>query len=152
MATTTMTPMKQFCKVYADAVIPLDTPEDEWKAKQEAAEKERQLSWHGERMSLAEAAKLYAKIHGYNDFEPNMIADLEAAFPDSGIEVTPARESSVAIYLHFPEDCTVGFEVQIRAFIDEHWSADEVDIVAKFTCLQEGEPELVGEALRIWWD
>ena len=143
---TKATNLGKFRQVYADAVIHNMTDED-W----EKASKLRQLNWHGERMPLAEAAKAYATIcDGYNDFKPNVLAKLLAAFPNDGIEVTPARESSVAVYLHIPKGGTV--PARVKVFILKRFDAKEVDIVDRFTCLQDGEAELDGEALRIWWD
>lgn len=131
----------KFCQVYADAV--------KNHTDKEAREK-RQLYWHGPRVSLAEAAKLYALIEdGYNNFEPDMLAKLLAEFPDGGIEVTPAREGSPVVYLHIPRSVILK---HVEAFIKTSFDADEVDIVDHFTCLQEGETELVGKALRVWWD
>lgn len=128
----------KFCQVYADAVKNHTDKEGE----------KRQLHWHGPKVSLAEAAKLYALIEdGYNNFEPDMLAKLLAEFPDGGIEVTPAREGSPVVYLHIPDR-----SADPRPFIRVFFNADEVDIVDHFTCLQEGETELVGKALRVWWD
>lgn len=141
---TTATVTKTFEQVYADAVIPNMT-EAQWTE----ASKQRQLNWHGERMPLSEAAELYAKIiEGYNDFKPDAIAKLQAEFPDAGIEVTPARESSVAVYLHIPD----GLQDRVKAFVLKHLSAAEVDTVTEFSCLQDGETKLKGKGLRIWWD
>ena len=141
---TTATEKKTFEQVYADAVIH-DMTDEQWTE----ASKQRQLDWHGERMPLAEAAELYSKIcDGYNEFKPDMLAKLQAEFSDAGIEVTPARESSVAVYLYIPDE----FKDRVKAFILKRLSADEVDTVTRFTCLQDGEAELVGEALRVWWD
>ena len=135
---------KTFEHVYADAVIH-DMTDEQW----EAASKQRQLNWHGERMPLSEAAELYSTIcDGYNKFRPEMFGMLQTEFPDAGIEVTPAREFSVAIYLHIPD----AFKDRVKSFVLKHLSADEVDTVTRFTCLQPGEAELDGEALRIWWD
>ena len=135
---------KTFEQVYADAVIPNMT-EAQWTE----AGKQRQLNWHGERMPLAEAAVLYAKIvEGYNDFKPDAIAKLQAEFPDAGIEVTPARESSVAVYLHIPDE----FKERVEAFVREHLSANEVDTVTEFSWMQPGEAQLKDKTLRVWWD
>jgi len=138
--TTATASLDKFRQVYADAVTTTYPVTNE-------AMKTRQLYWHGERIPLSEAAEAYALIsQGYNEFKPNMLAKLLKAFPD-GIEVTPAREASVAVYLHLltlPRD--------VKLFVDKHFNADEVDVVDHFTCLQDGEVELDGEALRIWWD
>ena len=143
----TTTTKKTFEQAYADAVIP-----DMTREQFEMASEERQLDWRGERMSLANAAKLYAKIRdGYNDFEPNMLAMLQGGFPHAGIEVTPAREGSVAVYLHIPKCTATDMRYMIRQYVEQHFKATEVDVVTEFPCL-EGETELVGEALRIWWD
>lgn len=147
--TTQTANLVKFRKVYADAVVPISIlTQAEFNAAMEQAGPERELAWHGERMPLGEAAEQYAEIvDGYNDFKPNMLKDLAAAFPDNDIEVTPARESSVAVYLHIP----TGRQI-VRAWIEQNLNADEVDFVTKFSCLQDGEVELVGEALRVWWD
>jgi len=147
----TTTTTKTFEQAYADAIISEMTNE-------QCAEacKIRQLRWHGERVSLNEAAELYAKIiNGYNEFKPDMIAKLATEFEDCGIEVTPVREYSVAIYLHFPKDGVPGLprlQSDVKRFVKKHFDADEVDVVDHFSCLQEGEAELDGEALRVWWD
>ncbi|KKL03904.1 hypothetical protein LCGC14_2621470 [marine sediment metagenome] len=143
MTTATEPNLVKFRQVYADAV--------ENDLSDETQYKTRSLYWHGPRIPLAEAAELYAQIEdGYNEFEHDAIARLAAEFPDAGIEVTPAREGSVAIYLHIPADSTV--MERVWAFCSEKLAADEIDVVTKFTCLQDGETELEGEALRIWWD
>lgn len=111
--------------------------------------KRRSLHWHGQRVSLADAVEAFALIEdGYNAFNSETLAKLQAEFPDAGIQVTPAREGSVAVYLYIPD----GLKDRVKAFILEFLSADEVAIVTQFSCLQPGEPELVGEALRVWWD
>jgi len=132
--------LEKFRQVYADAVTETQPTE--------TAMEIRELEWHGQRMPLAEAAEAYATIcDGYNKFEPYMLARLLEAFPDAGIEVTPAREFSVAVYLHIP----TGKEI-VAAWVDQNLEADNVGFVTHFTCLQDGEADLVGEALRIWWD
>lgn len=135
---------KTFEQAYADAVIPEMTDK-----QQTVACQIRQLHWHGERIPLGEAAELYAKIcDGYNEFNADMLLKLKTEFAGVDIEVTPARESSVTVYLHIPE----GKRDAVEDFVNETFHADEIDTVDHFTCLEEGEPELVGEALRIWWD
>lgn len=146
MTTTTATTVnrEKFRQVYADAVIHKMTGE-----QQQTASKLRQLQWHGERVPLAEAAEMYASIcDGYNEFEADMLARLLKAYPDAGIEVTPAREYSVVIYLYIPTEQ----QQIIKTWIDVNLQPKEIDLVTNFTCLQDGEAELDGEALRIWWD
>lgn len=129
---TTATTAKSFAEAYADAVIP-DMTDAQWNE----AEGVRQLNWRGERMPLAQAAELYATIvDGYNEFQPNMLSDLLAEFPDRGIEVTPAREYSVGVYLHVPIGA---LRRQVRLFVEENFHADEVDWVESDT-------------LHVWWD
>ncbi len=145
MTTVTTASLDKFRQVYADAVI-RDMTDEQCKV----AVKERQLHWHGERITLAEAAEIYATIcQGYNEFKPNMLKRLLVVCPDVGIEVTPAREGSVAVYLHIP---TGRQQKSVEAWVKKMLNADEVDVVDHFTCLQDGEEELDGEALRIWWD
>jgi len=136
--------LQKFKKVYADACL-FDIPLESWtaekeKAAQETAMQRRELTWKGERMPLAEAAKLYAEIPGYNNFQPNMLSDLFNEFKDQGedrkIEATPAREMSVAVYLHVP----LGLRRQVRVFVEKNFEADEVEWVAP------------GDTLRVWWD
>ena len=137
--------LAMFREVYADAVCDGMPTEDDYKL--------RSLHWHGPRVSLAEAAELYAEIDSYNEFRHDMIAKLAAQFPHDGIEATPAREYSVAVYLHFPTSfVTDVLKRDVRRFVEENFKADEIDTVTKFSCLQDGEDELNGEALRIWWD
>ena len=130
--------IEEFRTVYADAVAPCLT-EAVW---EEAAQK-RTLKWRSERrIPLRDAATCYAQIvDGYNEFQPNMIADLHAAFTDCGIEATPAREYSVAVYLHIP---VLDVEEQplrkrVERFVRKHFEADEVKWQSD-------------ESLRIWWD
>jgi len=146
MTTATATLKDKFRQVYADAVEGGYTDTE--------AYENRQLHWHGPKVSLAEAAEAYALIYeGYNNFQPDALAKLLEEFPDAGIEVTPAREGSPAVYLHIPAGSTlVTLTDRVKAFVAENLKADEIDIVTKFSCLQEGETELVGEALRVWWD
>lgn len=140
MTTATTTLIDKFRQVYADAV--------QGYTDTDATCEKRQLHWHGPRVSLAEAAEVYALIYeGYNNFQPDMLAKLLAEFPDAGIEATPAREGSPAVYLHIPD-----LAYPARAFVKTTFDADEVDIVTHYSCLQDGETELVGEALRVWWD
>lgn len=138
----TATQTAKFRKVYADAVIPFDLPEAEWKAAMIAAQAVRELEWKGERIPLVEAVELYALIPGYNEFGPETLAKLQAEFPDAGIEATPARESSVVVYLHIP-----GKELgdEVCQFVTDNLEADEID--------WEGNADgNGGETLRIWWD
>jgi len=138
MTTATQTTMlDKFRKVYADAVIPSSLDQAEWKAAMEVAYDERELRWMGEdRVSLADAAEMYACIeNGYNEFQPNMLSDLNEAFADSDIEVTPARELSVTVYLHIPTELCK----QVRIFVEQNFHADEVNWVK-------------ADTLQIWWD
>lgn len=139
IATASM--IDKFRQVYADVVEPT-LPYAE-------AYNRRSIYWHGERVSLDDAFAAFALLkEGYNDFDSEVLMELIAAFPDAGIEVTPAREGSVAVYLHIPNK----FKARVKAFVLVHFLADEVGIVTNFSCLQDGETELVGEALRVWWD
>ena len=126
--------VKEFRTVYADAVAPCDTEEAWIKASAK-----RQLNWRAEhRISLKDAARCYAAIkEGYNAFQPNMIANLQRAFPDCGIEVTPAREYSVAIYLHVPDKQQL--RQRVEKFVHAEFDADTVS--------WQGDG-----ALRVWWD
>ena len=144
MTTVTIpTLIEKFRQVYADAV--------KSDLSDEAMYKKRSLHWHGERVSLADAVEAFALIEdGYNEFNSETLAKLQTEFPDAGIEVTPAREGSVAVYLHIPAGKTL--TDRVKAWIKRNLRADEIDIVTKFSCLQDGEAELVGEALRVWWD
>jgi hypothetical protein len=131
MTATATDPKAKWRQVYADAVID-EITSDQW----EQAAQQRELQWRGERQPLAEVAAQYAQMnsHGYNAFKGPMIQKLHDEFPEAGIEATPAREFSVAIYLHVPEDIT--FEVE--SFVRDNWEADEVD--------------WVDGSLRVWWD
>ena len=136
----TISMIDRFRQVYADAV--------ESTMSDQTAYHTRSLHWHGERVSLAEAAEAFALIESYNEFDSKTLARLQTEFPDAGIEVTPAREGSVVVYLYIPDE----FKDRVKEFILEHLLADEVDTVTKFTCPQDNDPEFVGEALRVWWD
>ena len=74
---------------------------------------------------------------GYNEFDPKVLAGLLQAFPTAGIEVTPAREASVAVYLHVPD--ATGLQKQVEMFVRNCFRADEV------SWRDEG-------TLRCWWD
>ncbi len=125
------TKTKTFAEAYADAVIP-DMTDEQF----ETASEVRELTWRGKRMSLKAAAELYATIvDGYNAFLPNMLTDLLAEFPDAGIEATPAREYSVAVYLWIAES----FEDRVENWITEHFHADSINF------RDDG-------SLRIFWD
>lgn len=130
--------IEEFKRVYADAVVECLTD-----AIWQHLVKKRQLEWRSERrIPLQDAAVCYAQImHGYNAFQPTMIGDLQIAFPDAGIEVTPAREYSVVVYLHIP---VLDMEEQslrkrVERFVRKHFEADEVKWQRD-------------ESLRIWWD
>lgn len=134
-----ITGMDEFCTAYADAVIADMTDE-----QQTVASGQRNLSWKGDRMPLAEAAELYAKIcNGYNEFEPGMLRALDVQFGGSGIEVTPARESSVAVYLHIPDNGVPGLRGSVRQWIEKNWNADEIDW---------WDTDNMKGSLRVWWD
>ena len=124
----------EFKTVYADAVAPCLT-EAVW---QEVSAR-RRLEWRGDRrIPLQDAAVCYAQIlHGYNAFQPDMIAGLHGAFADCGIEVTPAREYSVAVYLHVPDK--PGLRKRVERFVRANFDADVVS-------WQDGG------TLRVWWD
>ncbi len=126
--------IKEFRTVYADAVVECLT-EAAW---QEASQK-RTLKWRSDRrIPLQDAAVCYAAIvEGYNEFQPSMIADLYAAFADCGIEVTPAREYSVAVYLHVPDK--PGLRKRVEEFVRANFQADVVS-------WQDGG------TLHVWWD
>lgn len=127
--------IKEFKAVYADAVVECLTDE----AWEEAARK-RTLEWQSNRrIPLQDAAACYATIvEGYNAFQPHMIADLHAAFADSGIEATPAREYSVAVYLHVPNKPEL--RKRVERFVQANFQADLVS-------WQDD-----GEMLHVWWD
>ena len=126
--------IKEFKTVYADAVAPCLT-EAVW---QEVAAR-RQLEWRSNRrIPLQDAALCYAAIvEGYNEFQPSMIAHLGAVFADRGIEVTPAREFSVAVYLHVPDK--PGLRERVEEFVQANFQADVVS-------WQDGG------TLRVGWD
>ena len=125
---------REFRTTYADATSP-DLSETAWGK----ALLKRRLEWRaGRRISLAQAARCYAQIHdSYNEFRPTMIADLCGAFSNDGITATAAREYSVAIYLHVPDQPTL--RQRVEEFVNEHFIADEVSWVE-------------AETLRVWWD
>ena len=127
--------IEKFRTVYADAVVEILTDA----AWQEAAQK-RTLEWKSDRrIPLQDAAACYAQIvDGYNEFQPSMIADLHAAFADCGIEVTPAREYSVGIYLHIPDKPDL--RKRVERFVRANFQADLVS-------WQDS-----GETLHVWWD
>ena len=126
--------IEEFRTVYADAVVECLTNE----AWEEAAQ-ERTLKWQSERrIPLQDAAVCYAQIvESYNEFQPSMIANLDAVFADCGIEVTPARELSVAVYLHVPDK--PGLRKRVEGFVRANFQADLVSWQDSGT-------------LHVWWD
>jgi len=131
MTTETITNHDAFATAYADAVIP-DMTDDQW----QEASKVRNLLWRGERMPLTEAAILYeAIVDGYNEFKPLMLTELKSVFDGKGIEVTPAREHSVCVYLWIPDE----IKAEVLIWIVNNWNADEMDMQ------KDG-------SLRVWWD
>ena len=126
--------IKEFRTVYADAVVECLT-EAVW---QDVAKK-RTLEWKSDhRIPLEDAAVCYGQIvDGYNEFKPHMLADLHAAFADCGIEVTPAREYSVGIYLHVPDK--PGLRKRVERFVKANFQADLVSWQDSGT-------------LHVWWD
>lgn len=126
--------LREFREVYADAVTDWNSPE-EW----EALAQRRRLTWTApRRIAHKDAARCYGQIgEGYNAFKPHMIDHLSSRFSSDKIEVTSAREYSVAVYLHVPDDR--GLRSRVEAFVREHLDADVVAWVDDGT-------------LRIWWD
>lgn len=126
--------LREFREVYADAVADWNSAE-EW----DSLARRRSLTWEAARqIPLANASWCYAQIaDGYNEFQPHMIPHLWAMFHNDGIEVTAAREYSVAISLHIPDD--PGLRQRVETFVNEHFDADIATWVDD-------------ETLRIWWD
>jgi hypothetical protein len=126
--------LRDFLVTYADVIAPNRTPE-RW----DLTERVRRLTWKSKhRITLADAVWCYGQIAvGYNEFQPAMLTELHRAFPDEDIQVTPARELSVAIYLHVPNRNDLW--KRIETFVNEHFNADEVKWVTSDT-------------LRCWWD
>lgn len=121
-----MDQLEKFQEVYADAMGDDRSFEETCQV--------RSLKWLGERALLVDVAEMYATIKsGYNEFKPRMIRELCAAFPE-GVEATPAREYSVAIYLHPRLDLVERLEI----FVRDHFEADKVDWEKT--------------NLRVWWD
>jgi len=126
--------MREFRITYADAVIP-DMTDAQWSK----AAGVRRLTWQSpHRVSLAEAVACYAQMEStYNAFDPELLHDLNAAFGTEGIQVTPAREYSVAVYLHVPN--TSDLRQRVETFVRERFNADDVGWTEPGT-------------LRCWWD
>lgn len=124
----------EFKTAYADAVVECLTNE-----AFEEASRIRQLQWKAAlRISLKDAADCYATIlHGYNEFQPSMMADLHSEFADCGIEVTPVREYSVGVYLHVPDK--PGLRKRVEGFVQAKFKAD---------CVTWQD----SETLHVWWD
>ncbi len=125
--TTATSITDQFRTAYADALKHSTGTPDEMRR--------RNLNWQGDRISLTEAAQMYALVPGYNEYSGEMLGELLEAFPEAGIEVTPGRESSVVVYLHIKPD----LKAEVLAWIVNNWSADEHDWENNGT-------------LRVWWD
>ena len=126
--------LREFRKSYADCLDPSMSDETFWRAAPV-----RRLTWKSDRrITLSEAVRCYGQMAtNYNEFQPEMIGMLHKAFPDAGIQVTPAREYSVAVYLHVPN--TPGLRQQVELFATSHFLADEVWWDSDDT-------------LRCWWD
>lgn len=126
--------MRAFRNTYADAVI-ADMTHEQW---QEAA-RIRRLTWRSRhRLSLADAVKCYGQMAiNYNEFDPDLLREFHAAFGADGILVTPAREYSVAVYLHVPY--RDGLRERVESFAHERFNADDVGWTDS-------------ETLRCWWD
>lgn len=126
--------MQRFRRAYADAVIP-----DMTDAQFCEAVRVRQLTWKCKyRLPLADAVECYDQMAGsYNEFHAGLVRALHCAFRDDGIQATPAREMSVAIYLHVPN--TGDLRSRVASFCCEHFNADDVDWT------EDG-------ILRCWWD
>lgn len=127
METATIT--DQFREAYADALEHSTGTPDEMKR--------RNLNWRGERVPLAEAAKMYALVPGYNKYSGEILTDLLAAFPEADIEATPGREYSVVVYLHIKPE----LRADVLAWVANNWSADELDWDRDDS-----------NTLRVWWD
>lgn len=147
MTTATKTPlMAKFAQVYADAVTEYS------QSNSDANMRKRELQWtHDQRVPLQEAADAYAQImEGYNEFRPNMIADLLAEVqtamdlsPDCAITATVARAYSVCIYLHVPDK--QGLRKRVEAFVRAYFNADEID-------WKDADSKDDPGTLRVWWD
>lgn len=125
---------EEFRKSYSDCVIADMSRED-----CDRALRTRRLVWKSDRaIPLAEAARCYAQMAmRYNEFDPDMIAELARAFPNDAITVTPAREYSVAVYIHVP--FTPGLRSLVKQRNAPPRTADEV------AWIEDG-------ILRCWWD
>ena len=125
---------QEFCTTYADCMTP-DVTDEQW----DQVSKIRKLEWKADRpISLADAAKCYGQMAiNYNEFRANMIQRLHKAFPDAGILATPAREMSVALYLHIPD--APGLRQAVEAFVSRGFKADTIEWEEDGT-------------LYCWWD
>ena len=126
--------MDDFRVAYADVVI-LDMTN----AQFAEASRIRQLTWTSpHRLSLADAVRCYDQMAiNYNEFHPGLLRELNAAFGNDAIIVTPSREYSVAVYLHVPD--AGDLRQRVERFAHEHFNADEVYWTKPGT-------------LRVWWD
>lgn len=126
--------MREFGTTYADATLP-NMSDAQW----QVAASKRRLTWKSpHRLSLSDAVKCYGQIAvNYNEFHAGLIRAFHCAFRDDGIQVTPAREMSVAIYLHVPN--AGDLRSRVESFCRERFNADDVDWTEDGT-------------LRCWWD
>jgi len=67
------------------------------------------------------------------------VTNLNDAFQDQHIEATPARESSVCVFLWIPKE----IKAEVLEFIFNHWNADDIDTI-KYGKMKG--------SLRVWWD
>lgn len=135
---------KKFRQVYADLLASPDMPYDK-------ALEIRELHWTGERLCLADLVHLFGQLNTVNEFDPNVFAQLHAAFFNSGIEATPGRDYSELVYLHISD----GFKTQVKDFVQQHFRASEVDWRDESILLSRGNRVgCVGpdKMLRVWWD
>lgn len=117
---------------YADCLEKCNVDGDEYQKSLSI----RRLDWKSNtKITLEEAVKCYQVIDdGYNDFSVKLLEDLAEKFSNKGIMVTCAREGSVCIYLHIPEQ--IKHEVEVYCL--RNMDASEVD--------------WENDALRVWWD
>jgi hypothetical protein len=125
--------IREFCVTYADATHP-DMTESQWN---EAARK-RRLTWQSpRRLSLADAVQCYDRIRSYNEFHPGLLHAFSHVFGNAPIQVTPAREYSVAVYFHVP--AIADLRNRVEQFARDHFYADDIGWTDPGT-------------LRCWWD
>jgi len=110
----------------------------------------RNLNWMGSvymtPAEWTESAELF--VPGYNEFDAMQVGNWLATFP--GIQVLPARESSVALYVKGDGKTLQAMAESARA--RDGAKADEVSFESEAGGTSMSAEYEEGNVLRLWWD